>query len=213
MVLVEDFRRLLDVPAFRRRRGPGQRHQPVDIGANNPDLGRGGRNALHPVDLFEGAFLDGIRHAGGLDLLSQIVEVGAFLVFAKFLADRLQLLAQDLLALQLADRALDFVLDLRLQFEDLDLLAEEECQQPQPFEDIGRFQHVLLLFQRVIGRGGIAHIISSDGPQTIVLQGGGLNSLELGSSDGLDTSSSMIFGTIAVSTISVVKQPSGKPAS
>jgi len=68
--------------------------------------------------------------------------------------DRLQLLAQDLLALQLADRALDFVLDLRLQLEDLDLLTEEECQQPQPFEDVRRFQHVLLLLQRLIGRRG-----------------------------------------------------------
>ncbi len=58
------------------------------------------------------------------------MKVGAFFVFAQFLANRFQLLAKDLIALELADRALDFVLDLRLELEDLDLLAQKEGQQP-----------------------------------------------------------------------------------
>ena len=80
------------------------------------------------------------------------MQVRAFLVFAQFFADGLQLLAEDLVALQLADGALHLVLDLRLELQDLDLLAEEQGQQPEPLEHVRRFQHVLLLLQGLVRR-------------------------------------------------------------
>ena len=58
------------------------------------------------------------------------MQVRPFFIFSQFFADRLQLLAEDLVALQLADGALHLVLDLRFELEDLDLLAEEEGEQP-----------------------------------------------------------------------------------
>ena len=82
------------------------------------------------------------------------MEIGAFLVLAEFLADGLQLLAKNLVALQFADGALHLVLDLRLELEDLDLLTEEQGQQPEPLEHVLGFEHVLLLLQRLVRRRG-----------------------------------------------------------
>src|SRR5438132_1472907 len=153
VVFVQDPGRDFEVPGLGGRRSPGQRHQPVDVGANNADLGRGHRNALHPVDFFEGPFFDGFWHARRLYLFPQLVELRAFFVFTELFTNGFELLAQDLLALQLADGALDLVLDLGLELEDLDLLGQEERQQTEALEHVGRLQDVLLLLERMVGRG------------------------------------------------------------
>ena len=80
------------------------------------------------------------------------MQLGAFFVFAELFANGFELLAQDLIPLELADRTLDLVLDLGLELQDLDLLAQKEGQQAQPLEHVGRLQQVLLLLQRLIGR-------------------------------------------------------------
>src|ERR1700694_4566841 len=152
VIFVEHRGSGLDVPGFLRWRPPGQGDQPIDIGPDDADLGRCRRDALHPVDLFQGTLFDAIRHAGGFDLLAQAVQLSAFFIFAKLFANRLELFAQDLVALQLADRALDLVLNLGLELEDLYLLAQAKRQQPEPLDDVGRLQHVLLLLERLVGR-------------------------------------------------------------
>jgi len=151
MVLVEHGGGGLDVPGLFRRRSPGQGDQPIDVGPDDADLGRGRRNALHPVDLLQGTFLDALRHPRGFDLLAQRMQLGAFFVLAELFANRLQLLAQDLIALELADGALHLVLNLGLELEDLDLLAQKQRQQPEALDDVGRLQQVLLLLERLVG--------------------------------------------------------------
>src|SRR5205823_14803092 len=53
MVLVEDPGGFLDVELVVRRDVPGQTNQPVDIGPDDADLRRGGRDPAHPVDLLD----------------------------------------------------------------------------------------------------------------------------------------------------------------
>ena len=61
-----------------------------------------------------------------LDLLLVLVDLGLDLVvLAELLLDRLELLAQEVLALRLGHRLLDAVLDLAAELEDLELLAQE----------------------------------------------------------------------------------------
>ena len=64
-----------------------------------------------------------------LDLLAQLVDLGLLrVVLAQLALDRLQLLAQDVLALGLVHLGLDLGLDLALQLEDLDLAGEERAR-------------------------------------------------------------------------------------
>ena len=105
---------------------PGQADQPVDVGPDDADLGRGGRDPAHAVDFLERARLDLLGHARGLDLLAQLVDLGLLrVVLAELALDGLQLLAQDVLALGLVHLGLDLGLDLALELEDLDLAGEE----------------------------------------------------------------------------------------
>ena len=64
VVFIQDPGGQLDVPALGRRLAPGQGDQPIDVGPDDADLRRSGRNALHPVDLLQGAFLDRVGHPG-----------------------------------------------------------------------------------------------------------------------------------------------------
>ena len=58
------------------------------------------------------------------DLLAQLVDLGLLrVVLAQLALDRLELLAQDVLALGLVHLGLDLGLDPALQLEDLDLVA------------------------------------------------------------------------------------------
>ena len=87
VVLIEHLRGHFDVPCLAGRRSPGQGDQPIHVGPNDANLGRGRRNALHPVDFFEGALFDAVRHPGRLDFFPQAMQVGAFLVLAEFFAN------------------------------------------------------------------------------------------------------------------------------
>ena len=126
VVLVEDLGRLLDVEAVVGGDGPRQRDEPVHVGPDDADLGRGGRDPAHPVDLLDRPGADLLGHARGLDLLAQLVDLGLLrVVLAQLALDGLELLAEDVLALGLVHLGLDLALDLPLELEDLDLAGEE----------------------------------------------------------------------------------------
>ena len=64
--------------------------------------------------------------------------------FAELLLDRLHLLAQEVLALVLADFRLHLRLDLRSELEDLELLDQDPVQAVHPRADVERLEHFLL---------------------------------------------------------------------
>ena len=124
---------------------PRQRDEPVEIRARHGVLGRGRRHPRQPIQLAVGFLLDGLRHAGRLDLLAQLLDLFLLVVvFAELLLDRLELLAQEVLALVAADFRLHLRLDLRAELQDLELLDEDPVQAVHPRADVERFEHLLL---------------------------------------------------------------------
>ena len=108
----------------------------------------------------------------GLDLVAQLVDLGLLRVVLTQLAlDRLELLAQDVLALGLVHLGLDFGLDPALQLEDLDLVGEEVGDELEPLGDVDRLEHLLALLGRhvrAVGdhvgqQAGLADVAGGDG--------------------------------------------------
>ena len=132
--------------------GPRQRHEPVEVGARYGVLGRGDRHLRQAIQLAQRLLLHGFRHAGRVDLRPQLVDLLRLLVaFAKLLLDRLELLAEEVLALVLADLRLHLRLDLRSELEDFELLDQQPVQRVHPRADVERLEH-LLLDRRADGR-------------------------------------------------------------
>ena len=123
---------------------PGQDHEPVEIGPRHRVLGRRHRHAGQPVELAKRLLLHRFGHARGFDLLPELFDLlGVLVAFAELLLNRLHLLAQQILALALADLGLHLGLDLRAQLEDLELLDEHAVQLLDPVADVERAEHLL----------------------------------------------------------------------
>ena len=87
------------------------------------------RHLRQPIELAQRFLLHQLRHAGGFDLLGELLDfLGLIVAFAELLLNRLHLLAQEVLALVLADFRLHLRLDLRAELEDLELLDENPVQ-------------------------------------------------------------------------------------
>ena len=124
---------------------PGQRDQPVDVGARDRVLGGGDRHLREAIELADGFLLDLVGHAGRFDLVAQLLDLlGLVVALAQLLLDRLHLLAQEVLALVLADLGLHLRLDARPEFEDLELLDQDPVERVHPRADVERRQNLLL---------------------------------------------------------------------
>ena len=126
---------------------PRQRDQPIEIGARDRVFGRRHRHLRQAIELAQRFLLDQLGHAGGLDLLGELLDLlGLVVAFAELLLNRLHLLAQEVLALVLADLRLHLRLDLRSELEHFELLDQDPVQVVHPRADVERLQH--LLFDR-----------------------------------------------------------------
>ena len=146
VVAVEDVAGLGDVELVLGGDRPGQLHQPLEVGPGDGVLGRRRLHHLQAVELLQRDLLDVGRHLGVGDLLPEVVEVAAALVdLAQLFLDRLQLLAQDVLALVAPHLLLDLGVDLLAHLQHL-VLARQELQHPaQARLEIEDLQHFLLL--------------------------------------------------------------------
>ena len=146
VVGVEDVARLLDVELVLGGDRPRQLDQPLEVGARHRVLGRRRLHHLEPLELLHRDLLGLGRHLGVDDLLAEVVQVAAGLVdLAQLLLDRLQLLAQDVLALVAPHLLLDLAVDLLADLQHLVLAREELQHLAQAGLEIERLQHVLLL--------------------------------------------------------------------
>jgi hypothetical protein len=146
MVLIEDAARLRDVDAVRVELRPRQVDQPVEIGADHLVLGRRLRHPLEPLELLLGLVLRLLRHAGLLDRLAQLLDLGGLVVaFVEFLLDLAQLLTQNVLALLRGKRLLRLLADRLGQLQHLDALDQQRKHLVEALLDIERLQDVLLL--------------------------------------------------------------------
>ena len=125
---------------------PGQLHQPFEVGARDRVLGRRRLHDLQPLELLERDLLGLGRHLGRHDLLAEVVEVAAGLVdLAQLLLDRLELLAQDVLALVAPHLLLHLGVDLLADLQHLVLARQELQHLAQARLEVEGLQHVLLL--------------------------------------------------------------------
>ena len=89
--------------------------------------------------------LHGLGHPGGVDLRAQLLDLLRLLVaLAELLLDGLQLLAQEVLALVLADLRLHLRLDPRPELEDFQLLDEDPVERVHARADVELRQDLLL---------------------------------------------------------------------
>ena len=85
-----------------------------------------------------------LRQLGLADALFQLVQlVAAFLAFAQFLLDRLELFVEIVLALRLLHLALDAAFDLALDLQHADLGFDQRQHLLQPLGRVQRFQQRL----------------------------------------------------------------------
>ena len=146
VVLVEDRPGAVEVEVVLGRLRPGQRQDPVEVRADDAVLGRGGRQLLEPRDLAVDGLARLLREILRLDLLAQLGHLGLLLVaLAELVLDRLQLLAQEELALALVHLGLDLRLDLRAELDDLELAVQDHEDLAQAHGDVRLLEQALLL--------------------------------------------------------------------
>ena len=151
---VEDAARLRQVDDLVGPLGPRQRDHPVEVGARHGVFGGGRRHLRQPIELAQRLLLHGLGQARGFDLLAQLLDFLRLVVaFAELALNRLELLAQEVVALVLADLRLHLRLDLRAELEHLELLDEQAVQVVEPRAHVERLEHFLLGRRSTSSRG------------------------------------------------------------
>ena len=114
--------------------------------------GRRDRHLRQAIELAQRLLLHAVGHARRLDLLGELLDLLRLIVaFAELLLNRLHLLAQEVVALVLADLGLHLRLDLRAELEDLELLDQDAVQVVHAGADVERLED-FLLHRRADGR-------------------------------------------------------------
>ena len=136
---------------------PGQLEHGVEPGADPGGLGALVAGALELVDLLQQGGAHGVGHVGGLD--PGAVVVGALrLALAELLADRGELLAQQVLALRLLHAVADLLADLVGELRLGEVLAGPGDERLEALLDVGGLQQLALAVvgevRRVAGRVG-----------------------------------------------------------
>ena len=146
VVGVEHLARVREVEVVLGRRVPRQRRDPLQVGADDAVLGRRLGQPLEPRELAVGDLADLLGQLDLGELLAQLLDLGLGRVaLAELLLDRLELLAQQVLALGLVELGLDLRLDPRAHRGDLELVGEDLRQPPQPLGDVALLEQRLLL--------------------------------------------------------------------
>ena len=134
---------------------PGEVDDPLQIGPDHAVFGRGGRQALEAPELAVGLLLRLLGQLGRVDPLAELVDLGLLLVgLAELVLDRLELLAQVVLALSLLDPRLDLGLNLGAELDHLELAGEDLREPAQAPADVDLLEQLLLLGGRDPQRPG-----------------------------------------------------------
>ena len=147
VVLVEDVLGMGEVVQDLGLLAPRQAGEHVDVVAHHRRFGRHGRHELELLEFALGLLARFGRHARGLDLLFDLLDVRAFLALAQFLLNRLDLLVQVEVALVLFHLALHAATDALVHVEDVHLAVELLEQVFQTALDVGQVEHELLVLQ------------------------------------------------------------------
>ena len=150
MVGVEHLARVRRVEPLLGALRPGHGDQPVEVAADHRGLGRLLALALQPPQLLLGLLGDRLRHPGLGDLALVLLDRAA-LVLAQLLADRLHLLAQEVVALLFLGAGLDVLADPAAHLQLGQPLALEVDRQLQAGGDVDLLQQAQLLLAGQVG--------------------------------------------------------------
>ena len=145
MVLLEDLGRALQVERLVSPLAPRQLRHGLQVCSDYLGLHR---VAVRPFEPLELALHLLARRLGKLQPrqpLAKLLDLAALVLLAQLLPDRLQLLAQQHLALPLAQLLLDLRLDLLLSVEDADLALHLNEHAPQALLDRQDLEQCLAL--------------------------------------------------------------------
>ena len=133
--------------------GLGPRHgdQPVEVGADHRRLAGALAGALEPPELALGLLADLVGHAGFFDLRAVLLDDRG-VVLAQLLADRVHLLAQEVLALLVLGALGDVVVDALADLELGQAVALELDGHAQALGDVDRLEDLDLLLGGDVGR-------------------------------------------------------------
>ena len=146
MVGVEDLLRLRDVDLNTGRFLPRQNRQPLDVVARQAIVGGHRRHAGEAAEFLERLLLHVVGHAGGFDLLPQLIRVaGGLVLLAQFLLDGLHLLAQVVLALRLLNAVLHFALNFVAELLNFKFFGQVLVDLVEAGLDVRSLQHILLV--------------------------------------------------------------------
>ena len=153
VVGLEDPRRLHDVETVLGLDAPGQLEHGVEPRADPARLRALVAGALELVDLALDGLADMLGKVTRLELGPIVVGVGVVAVaqLAELLADRIELAAQQELALRLLHALFDVGLDLLAQREVGERVAGPAEDEAEPRLDVERLEHLDLLRQREVG--------------------------------------------------------------
>ena len=153
VVFVEDLFGVVDGADFLGLLLPRHGEQPVEVVARDGGLGGHGRHGFELLELLDGLFDDVLGHAGGLDLLLQLVELGLFAA-AELLLDGLDLLVEVVLFLRALHLALDARLDGAVHVQLFDLDVEHVGDAGEAIGGIEDVEELLLFVDGELEVGG-----------------------------------------------------------
>ena len=131
VVLLENLGRARNVHAFIGALRPRQLADGLEVGANDLRLHALGPHPFESIELALDLLACRLRELQGLELFVQLLEVLSAAVVAELSLDGLELLAQEHLALAVAELLLDLGLDVFLGVEDRDLLLNVDEHRAQ----------------------------------------------------------------------------------
>ncbi len=126
---------------------PGQHRQPVEVVAGDGELWRGGLEHAQLFQFLVDALFRLVAGRACPEPLGEALELLLLVVLLEpqLLLDALELLAQEELALLLADPLFDLLRDLRLELGDVELAPEQLRRFLQPWLELQRLEHLLQL--------------------------------------------------------------------
>ena len=150
VVRVEHLTRKHGVETLVGAVAPRHGEQPIEVAANRLRLGGALAHPLEPPELTLGLLAHGLGHLGLGDLRPELVGHRAFVV-AELLADRLDLAAQEELALLLLETRVDVLADLPAQLHEREALLLQGQRVLQALAHRDRLQEAHLLLEGEVG--------------------------------------------------------------
>ena len=124
MVLVEDARRIGQIERVERRFAPRHVEQPLDVVVRDMVFRHRLRHEFEAGEFLADFRLDALRQTLLLELLLDRLDVRIAEILVELLPDHPQLFAQEIFALGLAHRLVDFALDLAAEFLHFDFAVQ-----------------------------------------------------------------------------------------